>query len=256
MVSNQLHADQLSSNVTTRQQLDEHTRLLSNIVHSQTDVKELLQPQPKSEEQHEVSLDEKLINPWSQSSNPVIRIRAHAFQHHQAPCTPYCKCACHNVRDFQSPSLLYAAVGSLFVGYSGYPIGLFKACTETGCISQSSSQVSVHYLFPSWFLTKALSVTLVSLSRSEISTALTIRSVVPQGAEIMRLAELDDSEGIKLLMRSRLASPNDSDIFGYTALYVSTVHELGALNEAFKNLTVLLSLSINLNSTMVVTPNF
>ena len=221
-MSNQLLADQSSSSTGARQQLDEHTRLLNNILRSQTDIKEILQLQSKSEEQHQLSPDGGPIKPWNKGLNPVIRVRAHAFQHQQAPCTSYCVCACHNVQSLQSPSILHTAIGSLFVGYSGYPLRFFKGCTEPGCVSQISSQVCVHYVFPSWFLTKALSITLISISLGEIGTALTIRRVVPQGAEIMRLAELDDSEGIKQLMRSRLASPNDSDVIGYTALYVST----------------------------------
>ena len=156
----------------------------------------------------------------NQSTSSVVRIKAHASQHQRSPCTPYCKCACHNVQTFQSPAMLHEVIGTLFVGYSGYPIKALQECTEASCLSQSTFRAYVHYLFPSWFLFKALTITLMSTFLDEISISLTVRPVVPVGAEIFRLVMADDVEGIKHLFSMGFASPNDSQTTGQTALCV------------------------------------
>ena len=77
-------------------------------------------------------------------------------------------------------------------------------------MSQSTFRAYVHYLFPSWFLIKALTITLLSVFLDEISVTLTVRRIVPNGAEIFRLVWQDDVDGINRLFSMGLASPNDS----------------------------------------------
>ena len=121
---------------------------------------------------------------------------------------------------FQSPALLHGAIGTLFIGYSGYPIKAIQKCTEASCVSQSTFRAYVHYLFPSWFLIKALTITLMSVFLDKISVSLTVRRIVPNGAELFRVVRQDDVDGIKRLFSMGLASPNDSVDDGQTALTV------------------------------------
>ena len=96
-------------------------------------------------------------------------------------------------------------------------------CTDNDCLSQLSFRTYVHYLFPSWILTKALIITLASGSLDKISVSLTVRRIIPPSAEIFRLARSDDVDGLKRLFSKGLASPNDSISNGQSALNVCNI---------------------------------
>ena len=119
-----------------------------------------------------------------------------------------------------SPLKLQDALGILSVGYSGCPIQTFQRCTELSCVSISTFKVYVHYVFPAWFLSKALTTALNGIEGGTINAALTVRRIVPRGADIFRLVQIGDVDGIKELFRSGLASPNDSEPTGFTLLRV------------------------------------
>ena len=211
IISGQLQANQHGDR--TNQQLDEHSRLLANILNRQSNLQGLLQLQNSPNNATSATAGD-------QPSSPVVRIRAYASQHQRSPCMLNCKCTCHNVWAFQSLTLLHNVIGTLFVGYSGYPVGALQRCTEASCISQSTFRGYVHYIFPSWFLIKALTITLMSIFLDEISVSLVTRRIIPGGAEIFRLISLDDVEGIKNLFAMGSASPNDSYVDGLTIMNV------------------------------------
>ena len=66
-------------------------------------------------------------------------------------------------------------------------------------------------------------ITLMSVFLDEISVSLTVRRIIPAGSEIIRLARLDDVEGIKRLFSMGLASPNDSMESGQSVLFVRRI---------------------------------
>ncbi|KAL9112793.1 MAG: hypothetical protein Q9187_007725, partial [Circinaria calcarea] len=203
VISGQLRSNHHLSSDHTSQQLDEHSRLLASISSSQSSLQGLLQLQPSATTQaHHPT------NVGDSSPSSIICIRAYSSQ--RSPCTSYCTCACHKVRTFQSPALLHKAIGTLFLGYCGYPMMGLQNCTNTDCLSQSSFRTYVHYLFPSWILAKILIITLASSSLDKISVSLTVRRIVSPGAEIFRLTQSDDVDGLKRLFSKGLASPNDS----------------------------------------------
>ena len=150
-----------------------------------------------------------------------IHVRGYASLSQWTLCTSQCMCKCHYIRSFKTPSALHNIIGTLFAGYSGCPIQNSQRCTEASCISQFAFRSYVNYIFPSWFLSKTLTATIMCASAGEISVALSVRRIIPQGAELFRLTEMGDVESIKELFRSGLASPNDSTIGGVTALNVS-----------------------------------
>ena len=49
---------------------------------------------------------------------------------------------------------------------------------------------------------------------------LSVRTIIPSGAEILRLAALDEVNGIKDQLQLNLASPNDSTVEGSSILRV------------------------------------
>ena len=88
----------------------------------------------------------------------------------------------------------------------------------------------------------------MSVFLDEIDVSLIIRRVVPAGAEIFRLARLDDVEGVKRLFSMGLASPNDSVDSGRSALCVSTI--LIPINRCHLDSRQLLSLMVFLGATL------
>ena len=222
VVSGQLHASQLRNGDRTLHRLDQQSRVLSDILNSQSELHQLMSTATMQEGRNNSSSSGLSELGGSQSSTSLVGIRAHTAQHQRSPCSPVCKCKCHNVHNYKSPQMLHEAFGTLFVGYSGYPAASFHRCTEPNCLSSSTFRSYVHYLFPSWFLAKALTLTLMTIYCGEVRVSLATRSLVSGGAEIFRFVMMDDVSGIKDLFSKRLASPDDSDSFnGDAALGVS-----------------------------------
>ena len=220
IISGHLQVNHHLSGERTMRQLDEHSRLLANILSGQSNLQGLLQLQTSSDDNARIPAGSLVTATSDQSSGSIIHIRARAFQPARFFCAPQCRCSCHNIRSFRSPSLFHEAIGKLFIGYSGCPLGALRRCTDTSCLSQSTYRACVHYIFPSWFFAKVLSIILKSDFHSEINMSLTVRHVVSKGAEIFRLVTLDDVDGLRRLFSMGLASPDDSSDGGQTALRV------------------------------------
>ena len=77
-------------------------------------------------------------------------------------------------------------------------------------------------MFPSRIWFRALSITLLINSYHEVSASLTVRRIVPPGAEIVRLGNADDIAGMKRLFNLGVASPNESFENGGSLLKVRT----------------------------------
>ena len=222
MISTQLFVNEASSQSTMRQQLDEHSRILSEILQTQASIQHQFQL-PSIEQAPLLSgtaVGTSSVSHTSQRPNAVVRIRAHAYQPQRSSCLPYCKCACHNVRALRSARFLQNVIGALFIGYSGYPSQALQECTEACSVTKLSFQGHVYYIFPAWLFRKALMVTVSGKPLGNISLILSPRPTISNGAEIFRLVGLDDLNGIKDFMRLGLASPNDSDINGDSVLRV------------------------------------
>ena len=220
IISSQLQMNHHLSGERITRQLDEHSRLLTHILTGQPDLQGQPQLRTSSDGQAQISAGGLVATTSDQSSGSIIRIRAHATQTSRLPCYPRCVCACHNIRSFSSPLLLHKTIGTLFIGYSGCPLRSLHRCTDSNCLSQSTFRAYVHYHFPYWFVTKALTVALMSVYLDKISVSLTVRNVVSPGAEIFRLAYANDVDGLRGLFSVGSAAPNDSSSTGVTALIV------------------------------------
>ena len=151
----------------------------------------------------------------------LIGIKAHSLQNQG--CSSSCHCTCHDVYNFRSPHLLSGLLGTLFMGYSGRPIPGLKRCTED-CLAQTPFRTYVHYIFPTRFVQKALTITLLSLFRAEIGLSLTMSGIIVPGAEISRAILSDDVHRLKHFMKNGLVLPNDRSANGSSILYVSRKH--------------------------------
>ena len=216
MISDQIQSNQSLAKDRTAQQLNEHSRLLTHILGSQSSLHHILSTTTQSQ----VGTQRATISPSEQSVCRVIQIKA--SYHQRWPCTAYCKCTCHKVKTFQSPALLKRIIGTLFIKYSGYPacMGTPQRCTDADCVSQITFQTTVYYLFPSWFIAKAFILGLTTQSLGEISGSLKVQRIVPDGSEAFRLAQLGSVDGLKSLFRQGLASPFDVTVNGLSLIRV------------------------------------
>ena len=122
LITGHLQTNQHRSDDLTSQQLDEHSRLLGSVLIGQSNLQGLLQIQKSSDPSIQLPASQLLTDTEKEPSNSVVRIQTYVPQHQQSPCTPCCRCTCHNVWAAQSPALLHEVIGTLFIGYSGYPI--------------------------------------------------------------------------------------------------------------------------------------
>lgn len=206
-------------------QLDEHTRLLSDLVSSQSDLRGLLRFQTSTNEPTQFGAEQTGLRANSlasftgdQSSNSVISISGYTGGYQRAPCRCGCSCTCHNSYRSKSLQVLIGALGVLYVGYSGNPLG--RGCTVLECQARTTLRAYVRYLFPSWFLSRMLTLSVVTAISHEITVSLNIRRIV-SNFESYRLISREDIEGLKNLFQRGLASPNDLDIRGASFLIVS-----------------------------------
>ena len=79
------------------------------------------------------------------------------------------------------------------------------------------------YLFPSWFLARALILVLSLSFINGLELSLRVPCIVSRTARIWDLSVSGDIEGVKRLFRQRLAGPFDMDINGSTPLLVRKV---------------------------------
>ena len=214
-MSREQEANQHHHSNSLNQQLEEHSRILAALLHNQ------------SNQRAQFTGYQPIVAASSPSAESVVRISGYTSRNKRSPCDTLCVCECHIKRTFQSLTLLDAALGSLFAGYSGYPLVTFRQCTEPECLAQSSSnfRVSVDYLFPSWFITRALTFYLEKLCLSKISVSLTVRRIMSSAAEIFRMVHFGDVKAIKQMFIAGLACPNDCMPDGGSALHVSNISE-------------------------------
>ena len=145
----------------------------------------------------------------------------------EGPCYKLrCGCSCHQRRRLQSPSLLDRLLGSLFVGYVGFP-RLLSRCEASSCCVSSTTQIYVSYVFPGWLLKFSL-LTKIKLSMMEgpelLIRCLHIRHFGTTSS--FKAIAQTRFDHLRNLIMTREASVLDVDDFGVSLLQVSTSHVL------------------------------
>ena len=149
----------------------------------------------------------------------TVRIRASRYRRTQ--CEGWCSCSCHHVNYLRTPQSADLALGSMFIGFSGFPVRRSR-CSERRCRQQSIPTLKVTYHFPQWLLSRMIyfSLSLTYMNGPQVS--LHMPRVVESNAKIFSLAVQGDIFGLKALFRDGLASPYDvAASNGRTALHVS-----------------------------------
>ena len=152
-------------------------------------------------------------------ADSTLRIRASTYR--RSPCEGWCSCICHKPYYLQTPESMDFLLGSLFVGYSGFPIRR-RECNERRCRKQSIPTLRVSYYFPRWFLNRVVQFK-ASLSYMQgPSISLNMPRVIPDESPVLSFAVQGNLEGIISLFKQGLASPFDVGFSnGRTALHVS-----------------------------------
>ncbi|KAI0127814.1 hypothetical protein BJ170DRAFT_388606 [Xylariales sp. AK1849] len=118
-------------------------------------------------------------------------------------CTRNCLCSCHSrgasAMRFSLPPFLRHISGSLFVGYTGYPLTSTR-CDRHSCLKKRQTQIEIAYLFPSWFLQGALRV-LIARSFGSITVSLKVYRTLPwESGSIFQCAQ----QGNVTLLKQRI----------------------------------------------------
>lgn len=123
-------------------------------------------------------------------------------------CDQHCHCTCHKVHRGRSPQMLDNLLGVLFWTYSGLAITR-QACDTSTYVRKSDYAVKISYLFPSWYVRKAISLTCKMMPLGGPLISLKTARIIDYCAPIFHLVRLGDIDAIKALYKQGLASSLD-----------------------------------------------
>ena len=138
-------------------------------------------------------------------------------------CPPNCKCSCHlrtkSSFRFQLPELVTGVLGSLFVGYSGYPIASNR-CTISQCSRARSLALQVHYIFPQWFLSIALRASIQMSAIGGLSVGVIVKHRIPFTPSIVTTAQYGSLRELRTFFTSdKVRIDAVDDLSGRSALH-------------------------------------
>jgi hypothetical protein len=161
-------------------------------------------------------------------ADSTLRVRASAYR--MSRCEGWCSCICHRPYYLQTPQSVDFLLGSLFVGYSGFPIRR-RGCNERTCHQQSIPTIKVSYYFPRWFLNRVVQFKAWSSYMQGPSLSLNVPRVIPDDSPVFSFAVQGNLAEIRSLFNKGLASPYDVGLSnGRTALHVSRGGRVDVLN--------------------------
>ena len=211
---NEIHATQRSAARYDQEYFAAQSRLLEDISNKaieQTNSLQALQRADYHAQQTHSSPSSSSDTSRPSHSLSIIGVRARVatdfiVSRRQFVCPSACRCSCHTSKSFRTPRLFNKAIGTLFVGYSGYPSG-FARCADGKC--QAGLSAHITYIFPFWLLQKMIDICLAVSKVQDPYLNITVRALVPTGAEIFRLTRANDRVGLERLFSSGGARPND-----------------------------------------------
>jgi hypothetical protein len=163
--------------------------------------------------------DNSLSSSNHRNSYSAIRVRASHYR--RSPCEGWCSCECHKPSYIRTPDRVDFLLGSLFMGYSGFPVRK-RPCNERTCRKQSIPTVKVTYHFPQWLLARMIHFVLTLSYMRGPGVSLSMPRVIPDNAPVLTFAVQGNLDGIKSLFSKGVASPYDVALSnGRTALHVS-----------------------------------
>jgi hypothetical protein len=191
---------------------------LHNDTDEQTDAKSIVNDNRRVHQITGTNDNGASYGPPGQSSNDLVRVQ-HAHTDRltalqitalRSTCPRWCSCICHKRDRLSSPHFLNQLLGALSVGYTALPY-FRQPCNERRCQPRPSSSVRVTYRFPSWFLSRVISVLITSVPGYGPTMTLRTLKVIPDNEKAFIFAEKGDIDGLKNLFSRGLASIDDVD---------------------------------------------
>ena len=169
---------------------------------------------------------QSILNPWGQARSTwtaqSVRMTAKVTCFHGSNT---CSCNCHRCgrSSKRTPKLLDRFLGILFIQYFGLPY-TNERCDDSGCSQCSVSNIRLVYLFPAWFLMRALVVLLRFSPANGPEAIIRMPRIVSNSSRIFLMAITGDVIGMRGILNHGLGSPMDVDVEnGMTPLMVSLI---------------------------------
>lgn len=135
-------------------------------------------------------------------------------------CKAWCACACHTRQRLRTPAFTNYVFGSVYLGYSGFPLCV-PACNDPDCKRSAAISTQLYYRFPSWFISRIVSLLILVRKPDSLYVSLKVPRVVGNDAALFQLAIAGNIDGMKSLFSRGEATPTDVDAdSGYSALHV------------------------------------
>jgi hypothetical protein len=133
----------------------------------------------------------------------------------------WCNCSCHTRHYLCIPRFFEYITGRVCIQHVGLPY-LAPPCNQLSCKKRSNATAHFTYHFPPWLLLRMISVTIEATNFQRCEISIRAPRVVPDKADLFRLASNGDKNGIQSLFDEGKASPYDIDCTnGVNALTVS-----------------------------------
>ena len=125
-----------------------------------------------------------------------------------------CTCSCQT----SASTFLQSVFGFLFLGYAAT---LKEGMCQAGCQYHTNIEATIVFIFPLWFVRRALSFQAGFNGEGSIKCSLKVAQVIPSGHPIFDMIDSGNVVGIKKLLTSRQVSINAQTTYGATLLHVS-----------------------------------
>ena len=141
-------------------------------------------------------------------------------------CPRFCRCRCHLRTQLSTPRWMQSVFGTFFGSFTGCPIPGVRACDYSRCHQAGASSTQVLYIFPGWFVQRAvmLSTTWRNLSGPGASWTLRMSRLVSDSADIWYYVRLGSLSQVRNCLEDGTASLHDVDTQGSTLLHVRMNH--------------------------------
>lgn len=158
------------------------------------------------------------------STSPLVRPVAGPRTLQDAQCETDCKCTCHNARIRRNSAPFFRAS----LSPADHRLGTFafsRQCSLPDCCSSRRGRAEVIASYPSHLFGRLLTVSLL-YQGLKFSMRLNTTPWVPEYSDVVRAALNGDLGWLQKIFSSKLGSPNDTSLDGWSLLHVSLAFKI------------------------------
>jgi hypothetical protein len=137
-------------------------------------------------------------------------------------CKASCNCQCHKSTSVGTPGVLSGMLGSLFLRWSAIPLFRPRICDHPRCGNNANQTIRLTYMFPSWMLQRAFSVSLSwdGLTGMGADIHLALPQVISDQHGIWTAVAKDDTSWIRAAVTDKRLSLTEVSPGGESLLMV------------------------------------